>query len=171
MQLSAAISLLQHPVTNTKSNWADLGCGEGLFSLALSHLLPPGSYVNAIDKNVQALKNVVVKDGIHLKKYALDFIQEELPVKELDGILMANSFHYVRNREKFINKVFQSLKRDGSLIFVEYDTDTPNNWVPYPVSFESLKKFFAAYQCTAEKIHEIQSVYQRRIYAAIIYCS
>lgn len=168
MQLSKAISLIQHQVTQIKGNWADLGCGDGLFTLALTHLLPQGSVVYAIDKNEHALKTVTAEDGIMLKKYQLDFVDDELPVKGLDGILMANSFHYVNNKKKFISKVFQSLKRDGSLIIVEYDTDIPNNWVPYPISFENLKTFFAAYQCATEKIHEIQSVYQRGIYSAIV---
>ena len=51
MQLSEAIQLIQHPVTKEKSAYADLGCGNGLFTKALAQLVAPQSVIYAVDKN------------------------------------------------------------------------------------------------------------------------
>jgi ubiquinone/menaquinone biosynthesis C-methylase UbiE len=168
MQLSAAISLIQHPVTKKPGRWADLGCGDGLFTLALSHLLPEGSFVYAIDTNRNALRNVTVRDGIQLEKFALNFVEEDLPVNGLSGILMANSFHFVYDKTSFIKKVFESLLQEASIIIIEYDMDRSNAWVPYPISFNALKKFFDDGNMVTEKIHALPSRFNEKIYAAVI---
>jgi precorrin-6B methylase 2 len=38
--------------------WADLGAGEGAFTLALADLLGPGAHITAIDKDERALKSI-----------------------------------------------------------------------------------------------------------------
>ena len=58
MQLQDAISLIQNKNINseTKSIWADLGCGPGLFTYALASILKEGSTVYAVDKNISSFK-------------------------------------------------------------------------------------------------------------------
>ena len=52
MKFHDAVSLINHPgiMSNDNTTWADLGCGNGLFSKALASLLRPSSAVYAIDK-------------------------------------------------------------------------------------------------------------------------
>ena len=168
MLLSEAITLIQHPITNQINTWADLGCGNGLFTNALSQLLNDESIIYAIDKNKRSLKNVEVRDTIILKKLALDFVNDDLPVENLSGILMANSFHFVKDKNAFIKKVFNCLSTNGYLIIVEYNTDKSNLWVPNPISFRSLQNFFKQFNFTTEKLYEMPSRYHGVIYSAII---
>jgi len=168
VQLSQAVSLIQHSIPEQKAVWADLGCGDGLFTNALSQLLSEGSLIYAVDKNKDVLNHVSIKREIKLEKFVLNFIDDVLPFENLSGILMANSFHFVKDKNVFINKVFNCLSADSYLIIVEYNRDIANPWVPYPISYDRLTKFFATYNYTTEKLREITSRYSGIIYSALI---
>jgi trans-aconitate methyltransferase len=168
MQLAQAVELIDHPGSQEKSIWADLGCGYGLFTKALSQLLVDGSLIYAVDKNKSALNKVSVKNGIQLTKFELDFINNDLPLNDLTGILMANSFHFVQHKMGFIEKLLPCLNSSGYFLIVEYDTDAANSWVPYPVSFDSLKDFFAKFNYTTKRLHRMPSRYSGIIYSAIV---
>ncbi|MEP6465215.1 MAG: class I SAM-dependent methyltransferase [Parafilimonas sp.] len=168
MQLSQAISLIQHSTGKQKSVWADLGCGDGLFTNALSNLLAKESLVYAVDKNKAALNKVAIVKQVQLQKLEIDFVKDNLPFTNLSGILMANSFQFIKDKNTFTNKAFNCLNKDGYLLMVEYDTDTSNFWVPYPMSFKKLEIFFNHYNYAAEKLHEMPSRFNGTIYAAIV---
>jgi trans-aconitate methyltransferase len=168
MRLQDSIALIYHSIPAERNIWADLGCGDGLFTKALSQLLPDKSLIYAIDKNKTALENVSVKAGIWLEKVVADFVHDEFPFKSVSGILMANSFHYVKHKNAFVEKCFARFDSDAYFILVEYDNNKANPWVPYPVSFDTLKNFFASYNYTVEKLHEMPSRYRGKMYAALI---
>jgi trans-aconitate methyltransferase len=172
MILKDAIELIAHARINDIDGpqiWADLGCGEGLFSQALSHLLKPGSHIYAVDKikpgTIPSFNNVLIESSIY------DFVKDDLVFPPLDGILMANSLHYVSDKRSLLNKLMLLLKPTAGFIIVEYDTDTPiKNWVPYPMSFESLQIFFGqlGYK-TIIPIGKRASVYGRaNLYSVLI---
>ncbi len=169
MQLEEAVQLIQHSIPVERNVWADLGCGDGLFTNALSQLLPEKSLLYAVDKNKNALKNVSVKAGMQLEKIVADFVHDEFPFKSVSGILMANSFHYVKDKNAFIEKCFTLSNDDTYFIIVEYDNNKSNPWVPYPINFNALKNFFASYNYVAEKLSEIPSHYRGKMYAALIH--
>ncbi|HRI61998.1 MAG TPA: methyltransferase domain-containing protein [Saprospiraceae bacterium] len=173
MELSEAIELIQNDPITRQSNalWADLGSGSGLFSFALAHLLQTGSVIYAVDKNPVNFGAWLQPVGVHLRSLQLDFVAEPLPFHDLDGILLANSLHYVRDKPALIGKLSASMKPGGRFLVVEYDTDKPvPQWVPYPVSFPSLRRLFenAGYS-SVQKLGERPSVFGRaRMYAALI---
>jgi ubiquinone/menaquinone biosynthesis C-methylase UbiE len=143
MKLSDAIELINNHNIDTSSTqtWADLGCGSGTFTFALASLLPAGSTIYAIDRSKSSLTKIPSEiNNIVIEKKEADFTIDEIP-NELDGILMANSFHYVRNKELFLDKIIAHIKKAGIIIIVEYDTEKSNPWIPYPLSFNSLFKF------------------------------
>jgi ubiquinone/menaquinone biosynthesis C-methylase UbiE len=134
MQLPEATELIKGGMSGKKPQcWADLGCGSGTFTHALKGLLPAGSRLTAIDKAPQRLPvNFVLAD----------FEKDELPLKRLDGILMANSLHYVADKEKLIKKLEKYFLEHPAFLIVEYDTNRGNRWVPYPLSFDLLNQLF-----------------------------
>ena len=171
MDLKAAIALIQSPLIRNpgSTRWGDLGAGSGLFTKALARLLNPGSEIYAVDKK-PAAAFADFPEEIILHKTELDFVMRELPFRNLNGILMANSFHYVKDKDAIIRKLKQTLKKTGILIMVEYDTNVPaGGWVPYPMDFPMLKSFFReAGFGSVEKLREYPSIYGRTIYSAII---
>ena len=172
MELSTAIALIEKGVNNSKGNsWADLGAGDGLFTRALSSLLPEGSTITAVDKNRKALDSIdLTNRNVHLKRVATDF--QTLALGHMDGILMANSLHFIKDQFTFLRHLKDLISPDGRLIIVEYDSDKSNTWVPFPLSFETLaEKIHDAGFKSAVKMHQVPSRFGRtNIYSACIDC-
>ena len=110
--------------------WADLGAGEGAFTLALAELLGPDAQIVAVDHDAGALRAL---DGRFETRVA-DFTKP-LDLDDLDGVVMANSLHFVRDKGPVLRSVRSMLKPGGRLIVVEYGADRGNPWVPYPFSY------------------------------------
>ena len=91
-------------VTFTPTRWADLGCGSGTFTLALAELLPPGSTIEAIDLR-PGIKPQTTAGGVTIIPRVADFVADDLALNGLDGILMANSLHYVRDKPALLQKL------------------------------------------------------------------
>ena len=171
MELKDAIQLIDG-LGNKKQpeTWADLGCGSGLFTHALAHLLPSASVIYAVDKSPAPLDSLPNPQQITIQKIQLDFVKEPLGIRALDGILMANALHFVQDKISFLTRLRQSIQPGGSLLFVEYDTDRSNPWVPYPIGFKNLKTLLgnmAAVRIT--KLGERPSLYQKgNMYAVLV---
>jgi ubiquinone/menaquinone biosynthesis C-methylase UbiE len=148
--------------------WVDLGCGNGLFTNALAEFLAQGSKIYAIDKTYQYLESG--NTAVDIQFIYSDFENVSFEFKDLDGILMANSFHYVSDQEKLIHNLLQCLKPDGKFIIIEYDTQNSNPWVPFPISFKKLKELFAVFGLNKiEKLGERKSIYRGdMMYSAVI---
>jgi len=58
-----------------------------------------------------------------------------MSLPQLDGIMMANSLHFFKDKEKILRHVRGYIKPNGILLLVEYNVDVGNMWVPYPISF------------------------------------
>jgi SAM-dependent methyltransferase len=135
------VSLLREGVQGGGNVWADLGSGEGAFTLALADLLGPTGFINAVDRDGRALKALVRALGdafpsVSVTPLVADFTHPlELP--PLDGIVMANSLHFQRDKLPVLRLVRGYLRPAGRLVLVEYDTDHGNPWVPFPLSFRS----------------------------------
>jgi len=122
--------------------WADFGAGSGAFTLALSELVGLSAEIYAIDKDRAGLGKLErshrerfgTSQNLHLVR--ADFTGA-LSLPPLDGIVMANSLHYFKDKIKALRHVRSFLKLNGALLLVEYNADSGNPWVPYPLSFET----------------------------------
>jgi ubiquinone/menaquinone biosynthesis C-methylase UbiE len=124
--------------------WADFGAGTGAFTLALRELVGPHANIYAVDKDSRGFREL---ERAHREKFSTsqnvhtvraDF-SGALSLPPLDGIVMANSLHYFKDKEKTLRHVRSFLKLNGVLLLVEYDVDSGNMWVPYPLSFDTYR--------------------------------
>src|SRR5262245_11726388 len=119
-----AVALIRHPSLSVGGPevWADLGCGDGTFTVALASLLPAGSTIHAIDRDGGALARVPSRHGdVAIVTRAGDFTRGPLEFGPLlDGVLMANSLHYVRDQAAFLRGL-EGLLRRRRFLLVEYD--------------------------------------------------
>ena len=124
--------------------WADFGAGSGAFTLALRELVGPHAEIYAVDKDRRGFNEL---EKAHREKFTTsqnlhtmraDFTGP-LSLPPLDGIVMANSLHYFRDKEKVLRHARSFLKMNGTLLLVEYNVDSGNPWVPHPLSFETFR--------------------------------
>jgi ubiquinone/menaquinone biosynthesis C-methylase UbiE len=119
--------------------WADLGAGTGAFTLALAELVGPGGAVIAVDRDRGALRELeraVRPGGATVNARVADFTKP-IDLGPLDGIVMANSLHFVKDKAPVLALVHRMLGPAGRLLLVEYDADKGNPYVPHPMSFET----------------------------------
>jgi SAM-dependent methyltransferase len=124
-----------------QGTWADLGSGEGAFTLALADLLHGQGSIYSVDRDARAL---AAQERAMRRRFphasvtyrAADFTAP-LDLPPLDGILMANSLHFVRDKVPLLKRLLAHLRPGGRFVLVEYDSDRGNAWVPYPLSFPS----------------------------------
>ncbi|HEX8362425.1 MAG TPA: class I SAM-dependent methyltransferase [Longimicrobium sp.] len=125
------------------ARWADLGAGRGTFTRALSRLLGPGAEVYAVDRDPAAVR-ALAGLGPGVTSLHGDFGDESawrsLALPALDGILLANSLHYVPAAEQraVLARLADALRPGGRLVVVEYEGRAANPWVPYPVDSSEL---------------------------------
>jgi ubiquinone/menaquinone biosynthesis C-methylase UbiE len=133
------VRLLQNGIPGPGGQWADLGSGTGAFTLALADLIQPDGEIHSIDQDrgalrqqEQAMRARFPAVTVHYR--AADFTQP-LDLPPLNGIVMANSLHFIRDKLPVLKLIRDYLVPGGRLIVVEYDTDQGNRWVPFPLSF------------------------------------
>jgi len=150
--------------------WMDLGCGSGTFTYALANLLGDESQILAVDKTAPELKSRY--GNVHIKSMELDFVHAPLPLREADGILMANAIHFVKDKLPLIEKLRKCFRHQGLFLIVEYDLIQPiQTWVPYPLGFDALGELFSDAGYThIRKLNQHPSRYnQSMMYSAVIY--
>lgn len=172
MEIKDATELIRFPI-NVKGvqTWADLGCGTGLFTKALASLLPQKSIIHAIDVDAKGLQKIPKEyNGVTIETSAMDFSPGAFAPHELDGILMANSLHYVENKELFLKRMMDTLKEDGWFLLVDYDMSKANPWVPYPLPIAAAEALFL--KCNARSfqvLNQRKSVFgEQMMYAAMV---
>lgn len=138
------VRLLQRGIAAPGGVWADLGAGEGAFTLALADLLGPGATIYAVDRDAGALRRLVRAFSSRYPTTTLhtqvgDFTQP-LGLPRLDGMVMANSLHYLPDPAPVVARLRHHLQPEGRLLVVEYNTDRGNQWVPYAFSYATWEK-------------------------------
>jgi ubiquinone/menaquinone biosynthesis C-methylase UbiE len=138
------VSLLRPANLPKGGIYADFGAGDGAFTLALRELVDPEATIYAVDRDGAALRRL--KKSHHARFGAVDNLtllpmdfSRPLELPPLDGIVMANSLHFFRDKERILHHVRGFLKPNGLLLLVEYNVDQGNLWVPYPLSFETFQ--------------------------------
>jgi ubiquinone/menaquinone biosynthesis C-methylase UbiE len=160
------IELLRPGVPVAAGEWADLGSGAGAFTLALRELAPD-ALIHAVDKDASALERLRERADGNLRLLRADFTRP-LELANLDGIVMANSLHFVRDKLPVLALIRSYLKARGRLILVEYDADHGNPWVPFPISYESWTRIASdAGFVETRFLHRVPSRHLGAIYSAL----
>jgi ubiquinone/menaquinone biosynthesis C-methylase UbiE len=138
------VALIRAGVEGAGTRWLELGAGEGAFTLALADLLGLGAEILATDRDGRALgaarQRVTAAFPATTLRVEVGDFTHALPSGPFDGVLAANSLHFVRDRRAVLAAIRHVLAPGGQLVVVEYDADRGNPWVPHPFSFETWRR-------------------------------
>lgn len=168
------VDLLRDGVARSGGIWADIGAGEGAFTLALADLLGPGARIIAVDRDARALAENAMAvaarfQGFDLETQRADF-ESPLDLPPLDGLVAANSLHFVaRARQaQVVRHLASYLRPGGAFVVVEYDADHGNPWVPHPFGVASWERLAeAAGLVDTREIGRVPSRFLGAIYSAV----
>jgi ubiquinone/menaquinone biosynthesis C-methylase UbiE len=166
------VDLIADGVRDGGKRWLELGCGEGAFTLALADLLGPAGEIVAVDRDTGALRAMGKRVAGRFRVTRLEAIQMDfadgLPVGPFDGVLAANSLHFVPDRRRVLGAIRSALAPSGRLVVVEYDADQGNPWVPFPFSFETWRREAVTAGYTEPRfLHRVPSRFLGAIYGAV----
>jgi ubiquinone/menaquinone biosynthesis C-methylase UbiE len=171
---SELIGLLREGIDSQGGEWADLGAGDGAFTLALAELLGPSAHITAVDRDGGALRRLAEEMGRRYPATKVDVVvadfRRPLALTGLDGVVMANSLHFLRDKRDVLAAVRAMLRPGGRLIVVEYGADRGNPWVPHPFSYPRWETMAAdaGFERT-RRLGTVPSRYLGSMYSAVTY--
>ena len=155
--------------------YADFGAGSGAFTLALRELVGLDATIYAVDKDRSSLNHLdtAYRARFHSTRNLIllpnDF-SRPLGLPPLDGIVMANSLHFFKDKEKILRHVQKFLKPNGVLIIIEYNVDSGNMWVPHPLTFETYRTLAPRAGFSEPRLlAKVPSRFLKEFYSAIAY--
>jgi SAM-dependent methyltransferase len=167
------VELLRGGIEQPGGTWADIGAGEGAFTLALADLLGPGARIVAVDRDARALRANASAVGARFPATVLETVVADLTrsltLPPLDGLVAANSLHFVPRDQQVatVRALAERLRPGGTFLVVEYDADRGNPWVPHPFSAESWARVAAdAGLVDTRRIGRVPSRFLGAIYSA-----
>jgi ubiquinone/menaquinone biosynthesis C-methylase UbiE len=141
---------------------ADIGAGEGYYTVRLSPMVGPRGRVLAEDivpETIRQLADRVQRERLDNVAVRLGEPNDpELPPASFDRIFMIHMYHEIERPSEFLWNLRGALKRDGSVIVVDADRPTDRHGTPPRL----LVCEFAAvgYELTRfERLRETESFY------------
>ena len=168
------VALIRGGIDDAGSRWLELGAGSGAFTLALLDVMGEEAQVVAIDRDAGALRKLEHTAASRfpattVSTIVADFTQP-LPVEpaSFDGVLMANSLHFVRDKAPVLGAAIDALRPRGRFLIVEYGSERGNPWVPWPISYPKWAELAAQVGLRdTRRVGEVPSRFLGSIYAAV----
>lgn len=121
MKIDEASALIRTPVIewDRPQSWCDLGSGSGTFTRALAQLLAPGSTIYAVDFDAKSLDEIPDRhNDVEILKIVGDIESSTLRLPSVDGVLVANTLHFIREQESLLRRLLTVTDR---FLVVEYE--------------------------------------------------
>jgi SAM-dependent methyltransferase len=165
------VALIRAGVEGAGPRWLELGAGDGEFTLALADVLGGGA-ITALDLDRRALTGLAARLAARFPSTRVATITGDfnrgLPPGPFDGVLAANSLHFVREPDHVLRAIYGALRPGGRLVLVEYDAERGNHWVPHPISFARWRAMAPPAGFAPPRIlHRVPSRFLGLIYAAV----
>lgn len=166
------VALIRTGVDGAGPRWLELGAGEGAFTLALADVLGPAARIVAVDRDRRALDQMRTRVADRFPMAAVEAVVGDftrgLPPGPFDGVLAANSLHFVAPLDDILEAIHGVLAPGAPFVLVEYDADHGNPWVPHPISFDRWRRQAPVHGFAEPRlIHRVPSRFLNAIYGSL----
>jgi len=137
------LHLLRQGIPVPGGVWGEFGSGRGAFTLALAELIGSAGVIYSVDRDDSSLKEQkrTIQRRFANQAPSMHYLTanytQPLDLPSLDGLVMANSLHFQRDKQAILRLILDYLRPGGSFILVEYNIERGNTWVPHPISYKS----------------------------------
>lgn len=124
---------------NEGTTVADIGAGEGYYTIRLAERVGPKGRVLAQDINKGAVQRLAVRvdrdrlDNVSIKEGAID--DPRLPENSFDRIFLVHMYHEVSEPYAFLWRLRPALAKGGQVIVVDQDRPTNQHGIPPKLLF------------------------------------
>ena len=172
MEHADHVNLLRRGIPGPGGIWADFGSGSGAFTLALADLIQPTGTIYSIDRDGSALQEQEKQIKLRFPEVKMYYQKENyaypLQLPPLDGIIAANTLHFLQDKEVVLALFYDYLKPAGRMILVEYNIDNGNYAVPYPLPYPAWERLATRSGFTVTQLLATRpSSFLREIYSAL----
>jgi SAM-dependent methyltransferase len=95
-------------------------------------------------------------------------VTRALDLPPLDGVVMANVLHFVREAEDALALVVSRLRPGGRVVLIEYEGRRASPWVPYPLPISRFRDLANAAGLGAPEVVATRpSAYGGELYVAV----
>ena len=102
---------------------ADVGAGEGFYSLRIAKAVGPTGRVTAVDvseKSLEKLRGRLQQDNVSNVDVVVGAVDDpRLPAGTFDAVLIYNAYHEMTSPEPILKAIFSALKPGGRLVVSE----------------------------------------------------
>lgn len=116
---------------------ADLGCGNGYYTLRIAKRIAPHGHVLAVDIQQGMLDQLIarMKEADIKNVYPIlgEFTDPLLPPGKVDWLLLTDVYHEFSEPEKMLEKIKESLAPDGKVALLEYRAEQDPATIAFPI--------------------------------------
>lgn len=172
MEHTDHVKLIRKGIPEPGGVWADFGSGTGAFTLALADLIKPSGTIFSIDQDGSALRmqerQMMARFPVVHVNYVKANYTLPLELPPLDGIVAANTLHFLQDKEAVLDYFISYLKPKGRMILVEYNIDRGNYAVPHPLPYPAWERLATLTGFTSTQLLASRpSSFLREIYSAL----
>ena len=111
MEHADHVNLLRRGIPGPGGIWADFGSGSGAFTLALADLIQPTGTIYSIDRDGSALQAQEKQMKLRFPEVKVYYQKANyaypLQLPPLDGIIAANTLHFLQDKEPVLAPVLR----------------------------------------------------------------
>ena len=111
-------------------NFADIGCGNGFYSIAIAKRLGKEGRVYAVDIQSEMLRLLQARaedaDVKNIKPVHGTLVDPKLPEGEIDLVLLVDVYHEFSHPEQMLKAIHDSLKPTGRVALAEFRLEDPD---------------------------------------------